>query len=70
MGWINMGEVGLCAKDLQHCWVSIPSKGMPCHSCPLCGKLVYWSETLLAWVKPGTSGNKPIPGNKQSKEEL
>lgn len=63
-----MNEVGLCINDLQHCFVALPKRtGMASHSCPTCGALVYWSETLLKWVKPGTSGGKEIPGNVKKK---
>lgn len=48
----------------QHCWVTIPKgRGLQCYSCPMCGQLVYWSDVIKTWIKPSTSGDKPIRGN-------
>lgn len=53
----------------QHFWVQLPKvKGMQCYSCPMCGQLVYWSDTILGWVKPPTSGNRVIKGNVPTQE--
>lgn len=56
----------------QHCWIPTTGKGLPCYSCPMCQQLVYWSDAYLAWVKPRTSGDKPIKGNqpKPKKEDV
>lgn len=58
-----MNEVGLCKDGNQHYWLPTGGTGMLCYSCPTCGKLVYWSDTFLEWVKPSTSGGRPIIGN-------
>ena len=52
-----------CVNGLQHFWLPTTGEGLPCYSCPMCGQLVYWSDTLLSWVKPLASGDKLIEGN-------
>lgn len=60
--------VDKCSGQLQHFWLPVDAGKIQCFSCPLCGQLVYWSRILLEWVKPATSNNKPIPGNKPTSQ--
>lgn len=58
-----MEDIKKCVGKVQHFWLPTTGKGLQSYSCPMCGQLVYWSDTSLEWIKPGTSGDKPIPGN-------
>lgn len=65
-----MSEIYECnlANGGQHFWIPIISKGIQCYSCPMCQQMTYWSDTLLKWVKPATTGDKPIKGNQPKKD--
>lgn len=58
-----MDKVNPCVDGNQHFWLPTTGEGMESYSCPSCGQLVYWSESRIGWVKPGTSGGRPIRGN-------
>lgn len=63
-----MDKINPCVDGLQHFWLPTKGKGMESYSCPMCGQLVYWTDILLEWVKPRTSGGKPIPGNQPAEQ--
>lgn len=67
--WEPVFEIKWCRDGGQHFWLPTTGKGLPCFSCPMCGQLIYWSDASLQWIKPATSGDKPIPGNTRPKHQ-
>lgn len=40
-----------CLNGLQHTWLPTTGTVLQCYSCPACKQRIYWSDTLVKWVR-------------------